>query len=64
MKHIYEIARVKAEDPGFEGQTMFAVCRCIAATARSMGIDVTNERTVASESNEDTSSQSEETNHK
>ncbi len=57
VKHIYEIAKVKSEDPGFEGQTMFAVCRCIAATARSMGIGVTNEQSEISENSEETSNQ-------
>ena len=41
VKHIYEIAQVKAKDPVFDGVSMLSVCRSIAASARSMGIEIT-----------------------
>ena len=41
VKHVYEIALVKAKDPAFEGVPLQSVCRCIAASARSMGISIT-----------------------
>ena len=42
VKHIYEIALVKAKDPAFEGVPLQSVCRCVAGSARSMGISITN----------------------
>lgn len=41
-KHIYEIALVKAKDPAFEGVELQSVCRCVAASARSIGISITD----------------------
>ena len=41
VKHIYEIASVKAKDPAFEGISLESVCKTIAGSARSMGIKIT-----------------------
>lgn len=40
LKHIYEIARVKAEDPAFAGVPLESICRTIIGSARSIGIQV------------------------
>uniref|UniRef100_A0A914XJD4 Large ribosomal subunit protein uL11m n=1 Tax=Plectus sambesii TaxID=2011161 RepID=A0A914XJD4_9BILA len=40
LKHIYEIAKVKAKDPVMVGMSLEQVCRCIFLTARSMGVEV------------------------
>ncbi|RXM93577.1 39S ribosomal protein L11, mitochondrial [Acipenser ruthenus] len=45
VKHVYEIARVKAQDESFALQNMSLenVVRCIIGSARSLGIRVVNE---------------------
>ncbi|KAL2913672.1 mitochondrial 54S ribosomal protein YmL19 [Polyrhizophydium stewartii] len=40
LKHIYEIAKIKSQDPAFEGVSLEAVCRRVIGTARGMGIKV------------------------
>ena len=41
VKHIYEIALVKAKDPAFEGVPLESVCKTVAGSARSLGIKIT-----------------------
>ena len=41
VKHVYEIAQVKAKDPAFEGMSLESVCKTIVGSARSLGIKVT-----------------------
>ncbi|XP_013392766.1 39S ribosomal protein L11, mitochondrial [Lingula anatina] len=40
LKHIYEIARLKSEDPTFEGIPLKKVCERILGVAHSMGIQI------------------------
>ena len=40
LQHIYEIAKVKKQDPGFANYPLESVCKCIIGSARSMGIEV------------------------
>ena len=40
LKHIYEIAEIKSKDPAFAGIELESVCRTIAGSARSLGIEV------------------------
>ena len=40
LRHIYEIAKVKKQDPGFANYPLESVCKCIIGSARSMGIEV------------------------
>ena len=40
LRHIYEIAKVKNQDPGFANYPIDSVCKCVIGTARSMGIEV------------------------
>ena len=52
LKQIYEIARIKQKDvkrkPGIP-MTIYGLCRCIAGTARSMGIEVVDGKDMSSE---------------
>ena len=41
LKHVYEIALVKAKDPKFANSSLESVCRSIIGTARGMGIRIT-----------------------
>ena len=38
--HIYEIAKVKKQDPNFASHQLDSMCKCIVGIARSMGIEV------------------------
>ncbi|KAI8922788.1 mitochondrial ribosomal protein L11 [Entophlyctis helioformis] len=40
LKHVYEIAKIKAKDPGFVGVPLEKVCSRVIGTARGMGIKV------------------------
>ncbi|XP_059475352.1 large ribosomal subunit protein uL11m [Neocloeon triangulifer] len=40
LKHVYEIAQIKAKDPPLEFFTMQEICALIIGTARSCGIEV------------------------
>mmetsp|Transcript_21621 Transcript_21621/g.53606 ORF Transcript_21621/g.53606 Transcript_21621/m.53606 type:complete len:157 (+) Transcript_21621:137-607(+) len=40
LKHVYQIARVKQSDEGFEFLTDKAVCLSIMSTAKSMGVSI------------------------
>ncbi|XP_052823466.1 39S ribosomal protein L11, mitochondrial isoform X2 [Octopus bimaculoides] len=40
LKHIYEIAKIKSEDPAFLGQTLQNICKGLIGTCRSCGIKV------------------------
>ena len=40
LKHIYEIAKTKSEDPAFIGVPLESICKTVIGTARSLGIEV------------------------
>jgi len=40
LKHIYEIAKIKAQDPAFEGVPLESVCKTVIGSARSLGIEI------------------------
>uniref|UniRef100_A0A8D9BTM8 Large ribosomal subunit protein uL11m n=1 Tax=Cacopsylla melanoneura TaxID=428564 RepID=A0A8D9BTM8_9HEMI len=40
LKHVYEIAKIKSEDPCFECEPMESICRKVIGTARALGIEV------------------------
>ncbi len=40
VKHIYEIAKIKAADPAFDGASLRQICKKILGSAKSMGIEV------------------------
>lgn len=43
LKHIYEIAKIKQEDPGLDVKSLQEICRYIIGTAKSCGIAVVKE---------------------
>ena len=43
LKHIYEIAKVKSQDPTFEHEDLQRICKLIIGTAHSCGIEVVKE---------------------
>ena len=43
IKHVYEIAKIKQQDPGSTYMSLESVSKSILGTARSMGIIVTRE---------------------
>ncbi|KAL2924902.1 39S ribosomal protein L11 mitochondrial [Bienertia sinuspersici] len=43
LKHVYEIATIKKEDPGSQHLPLDSICKSIMGTARSMGIRVVKE---------------------
>ncbi|XP_023025394.2 mitochondrial ribosomal protein L11 [Leptinotarsa decemlineata] len=40
LKHVYEIAKIKQEDPTLEVKTLEEVCKMIIGVARSCGIEI------------------------
>jgi large subunit ribosomal protein L11 len=40
LKHVYEIARIKSEDPPLECTPLKVICGMLIGTARSCGIEV------------------------
>lgn len=40
LKHIYEIAKVKSQDPSFENVELIRICRLVIGSAHSLGIEV------------------------
>ena len=46
LKHIYEIALVKKTDKVFQNTSLENVCKAVIGSARSMGIEVMDGRTV------------------
>jgi large subunit ribosomal protein L11 len=40
LKHIYEIAKIKSEDPPLECMPLETICKMMISTARSCGIEV------------------------
>merc|ERR1712080_242911 len=40
LKHVYEIAKIKSEDPCFECVPLQQICNLVIMTARSCGIEV------------------------
>lgn len=40
LKHLYEIAKIKSDDPGFAGMSLENVCKCLIGTARTCGIKI------------------------
>mmetsp|Transcript_32110 Transcript_32110/g.30607 ORF Transcript_32110/g.30607 Transcript_32110/m.30607 type:complete len:151 (+) Transcript_32110:87-539(+) len=43
VKQIYEIAKMKQQDPHMANQTLEGLCRCIAGSAASMGLEVVSD---------------------
>ncbi|XP_069672496.1 large ribosomal subunit protein uL11m [Periplaneta americana] len=43
LKHIYEIAKIKSEDPNLECTPLEVICNMMIGTARSCGIEVVRE---------------------
>ncbi|XP_072929978.1 large ribosomal subunit protein uL11m [Epargyreus clarus] len=43
LKHIYEIAKIKAQDPPLEWKPLKEICTMLLATARTCGIQVVKE---------------------
>lgn len=43
LKHIYEIARIKQQDPPLQVHTLQTVCSMLIGTARSLGIEIVRE---------------------
>ncbi|CAO2833336.1 unnamed protein product [Amaranthus hypochondriacus] len=43
LKHVYEIANVKKNDPGSKHLPIESICKSIIGTAKSMGINVVKE---------------------
>ena len=40
LKHVYEIAKIKSEDPAFENVSLQDVCKRVIGIAHSCGIEV------------------------
>lgn len=40
LKTIFEIAKIKSQDPSMKGQPMYGVCSSLVASAKSIGIEV------------------------
>ena len=40
LKHIYEIAKLKSQDPSFENVELIRICRLVIGSAHSLGIEV------------------------
>lgn len=40
IKHVYEIAKMKSKDPGFEYVNLQKICRLVIGSAHTLGIDV------------------------
>lgn len=40
LRHIYEIARVKSQDPNFAGIPLENICKTVMGSAKSLGIEV------------------------
>lgn len=43
LKHIYEIAKIKSQDPPLEWKPLKEICTMLIATARTCGIEVVKE---------------------
>ncbi|XP_026760715.2 39S ribosomal protein L11, mitochondrial [Galleria mellonella] len=43
LKHIYEIAKIKSQDPTLEWRPLKEICTMLVATARTCGIEVVRE---------------------
>ena len=40
LKHVYEIAKIKSQDPTMECETLERICKMIIGSARSCGVEV------------------------
>lgn len=40
LRHVYEIAKLKSQDPVFAGIPLESICKTIIGSARSMGIEI------------------------
>lgn len=40
LKHIYEIAKIKSQDPAFDRVPLEGVCKTVMGAARSLGIRI------------------------
>ena len=43
-KHVYEIAKIKQNDPAFQNVSLESVCKTVMGSARSIGIEVVSGR--------------------
>lgn len=43
LKHLYEIAKIKQQDPPLEYKSLKEICTMLIATARTCGIEVVKE---------------------
>lgn len=43
LKHIYEIAKIKSQDPTFENEPLERVCRMVIGSAHTCGIEIVKE---------------------
>lgn len=43
LKHLYEIAKIKSQDPPLEWRSLEEICTMLIATARTCGIEVVRE---------------------
>ena len=43
VKHIYEIAKIKQQDEHMKHISLEALCRCVAASANSLGLQVVSD---------------------
>lgn len=46
LRHVYEIAKIKSQDPAFAGIPLENVCKTIIGSAKSLGIEVIRWQTV------------------
>eukprot|EP00744_Colponema_vietnamica_P007932 GILI01011359.1.p1 GENE.GILI01011359.1~~GILI01011359.1.p1 ORF type:complete len:162 (-),score=28.17 GILI01011359.1:151-636(-) len=40
IKYIYEIAKLKIRDPGFEHYSLEGLCKCLVGTCRTLGLQI------------------------
>ena len=40
MKHVYEIAKIKSQDPSFSRIPLESVCKTVVGAAKSLGISI------------------------
>lgn len=43
LKHLYEIAKIKSQDPPLEWRSLEEICTMLVATARTCGIEIVRE---------------------
>ena len=40
LRHVYEIAQIKSQDPSFAGIPLESVCKTIIGSAKSLGLEI------------------------